>query len=80
MISSNTSCRLPATSEYVSTEIQEMADQLENERRLTGDASNINLIKEMLFVPSNRKRALLSIALMICQQMTGVNSIVSRGK
>jgi sugar porter (SP) family MFS transporter len=66
---------LPADSAYVSTEIQEMADQLEMERRLSGDASNIGLIKEMFTIPSNRKRAFISIALMVCQQMTGVNSI-----
>lgn len=53
-----------------------MADQLDAERRLVGDATNIVLLKEMFLVPSNRKRALISIFLMICQQMTGVNSIV----
>lgn len=53
-----------------------MADQLEAERRLVGDATNLTLIKEMFLVPSNRNRAFISIALMICQQMTGVNSIV----
>ncbi|KAH6989722.1 general substrate transporter [Ilyonectria sp. MPI-CAGE-AT-0026] len=66
---------LPAESEYVSTEVQEMADQLDAERRLVGDATNIVLLKEMFLVPSNRKRALISMFLMICQQMTGVNSI-----
>lgn len=55
-----------------------MADQLEAERRLVGDASNLTLLKEMVLVPANRKRGLISIALMVCQQMTGVNSIVSR--
>lgn len=54
-----------------------MAEQLEHERRLTGDASAKALMLEMVKVPGNRKRALISIMLMICQQMTGVNAIVS---
>jgi hypothetical protein len=66
---------LPADSDYVRSEIQEMADQLELERRLTGDATAKTLMKEMFQVPGNRKRALISIMLMICQQMTGVNAI-----
>ena len=56
-----------------------MADQLELERRLTGDATAKTLMKEMFQVPGNRKRALISIMLMICQQMTGVNAIVRFG-
>lgn len=54
-----------------------MADQLENERRLTGDATFKTLMKEMITIPGNRKRAIISVMLMICQQMTGVNAIVS---
>lgn len=54
-----------------------MADQLEIERRLTGDATAKTLLKEMFLVPGNRNRAIISIVLMICQQMTGVNAIVS---
>lgn len=53
-----------------------MSAQLEQERRLVGDAGTKTLIKEMLTIPSNRKRALISVMLMICQQMTGVNAIV----
>jgi hypothetical protein len=53
-----------------------MADQLEQERRLTGDASAKALLKEMVTIPGNRKRTLISVALMVCQQMTGVNAIV----
>lgn len=53
-----------------------MAEQLDQERRLTGDASAKTLWKEMVTIPGNRKRALISIMLMICQQMTGVNAIV----
>lgn len=69
---------LPATDEYVQGEIQEMADQLEIERRLTGDSSALVLFKEMFMIAGNRKRAIISIMLMICQQLTGVNAIVSR--
>ncbi|GJN75559.1 hypothetical protein PLIIFM63780_009232 [Purpureocillium lilacinum] len=66
---------LPADSEYVSSEIQDMASQLEIERRLTGDATAKTLLKEMFLIPGNRKRAIISIVLMVCQQMTGVNAI-----
>lgn len=56
-----------------------MADQLEIERRLVGDATTKTLLKEMFKIPGNRNRALISVALMVFQQMTGVNAIVSRG-
>lgn len=55
-----------------------MVDQLENERRLMGDASFKSLMKEMWLVPANRRRGVISIVLMICQQLTGVNAIVCR--
>lgn len=54
-----------------------MADQLDHERRLTGDATFKTLLREMWTIPGNRNRALISICLMIFQQMTGVNAIVS---
>lgn len=54
-----------------------MAQQLENEKRLIGDASTKTLLKEMWVIPGNRKRAIISVMLMIWQQMTGVNAIVS---
>lgn len=54
-----------------------MAEQLDAERRLVGDATTKTLLKEMLVIPGNRKRAIISVVLMICQQMTGVNAIVS---
>lgn len=70
---------LPADHSYVQNEIQEMADQLEVERRLVGGSSIKALLREMFTIAGNRKRALISIWLMIFQQMTGVNAIVSRG-
>ncbi|KAJ3477131.1 hypothetical protein NLG97_g8919 [Lecanicillium saksenae] len=66
---------LPASDAYVQSEIQEMADQLEIERRLTGGSSAMALFREMFQIPGNRKRAIISIVLMICQQLTGVNAI-----
>ncbi|SPO00784.1 related to quinate transport protein [Cephalotrichum gorgonifer] len=66
---------LPADHSYVQNEIRDMAQQLEHERALVGDATTVVLLKEMWLIPSNRKRALISVALMICQQMTGVNAV-----
>lgn len=62
---------LPQTHPYVQDELQEMADQLAWERRLIAGSGVADLLKEMVMVPGNRKRALISIGLMICQQMTG---------
>ncbi|WP_423776848.1 MFS transporter [Bacillus velezensis] len=52
-----------------------MAEQLENERRIIGGAGFLDLMKEMWTISGNRNRALISIGLMICQQMTGTNAI-----
>lgn len=60
---------------YLQNEVQDMAQQLDHERRLVGDTSTMTLLKEMWLVPSNRKRAIISIALMIAQQLTGVNAV-----
>lgn len=68
---------LPAEHSYVQQEIQDMAQQLENEKRLIGDATTKTLLKEMWLIPGNRKRAIITVILMIWQQMTGVNAIVS---
>ena len=67
---------LPPDHSYIRGEIQQMADQLELERRLVGDATTRTLLREMWTVPGNRKRALISIFMMTCQQLTGVNAIV----
>ncbi|KAI0006606.1 general substrate transporter [Xylariaceae sp. FL0662B] len=66
---------LPSDHPYLQEEFREIADQLDYERRLIGDASFWSLQKEMWTVATNRKRAILSIMLMICQQMTGTNAI-----
>ena len=66
---------LPASHPYVAAELKDIADQLEHERMLIAGASVKDLLKEMFTIPGNRKRALISIGLMICQQMTGTNAI-----
>ena len=66
---------MPADSDYVSKEIGDMSEQLEYERLLTGDSSAKALFREMWFIPGNRKRAIISVLLMICQQMTGTNAV-----
>ncbi|KAI8622945.1 MFS sugar transporter-like protein [Xylariaceae sp. FL1651] len=67
--------QLPDGHPYFQEEFQEIADQLESERRLMGDANFKTLLKEMFLVKSNRHRAILSILLMVFQQLTGTNAI-----
>jgi hypothetical protein len=55
--------------------LTEIRDQLDHERRLIGDAGFKDLMREMWTIPGNRKRALISVGLMICQQMTGTNAM-----
>lgn len=66
---------LPPDHPYVQAEFQDIVAQLERERELIGGASFMNLQREMWTIPGNRKRAIISISLMIAQQMTGVNAI-----
>jgi len=66
---------LPATHPYVEEEFQEISIQLEHERMLIGGSGFWDLQKEMWLIPGNRKRAIISIVLMVCQQMTGTNAI-----
>jgi hypothetical protein len=67
--------QLPDGHAYLEEEIQEIAEQLAYERELIGNATLMTLLKEMFLIPTNRKRALLSIFLMVWQQMTGTNAI-----
>ncbi|EMR68154.1 hypothetical protein MGN70_005865 [Eutypa lata] len=67
--------QLPENHPYLQEEFQEIAEQLDHEKRMMGDASFMSLQREMWLIPSNRKRALLSFVLMVCQQMTGTNAI-----
>ncbi|EON62500.1 hypothetical protein W97_01723 [Coniosporium apollinis CBS 100218] len=66
---------LPQTHDYVRGELAEIAAQLEHERLLVGGAKTMDLLREMWTIPGNRKRTLISIALMVCQQMTGTNAV-----
>ncbi|KAL3426976.1 Quinate permease 11, partial [Phlyctema vagabunda] len=66
---------LPASHPYIQMELNEMRQQLENEALLIGDSGFKDLMREMWTIPGNRKRVLISIGLMICQQMTGTNAI-----
>jgi len=66
---------LPATHPYVQEELRDISEQLEHERLLIGGSSLKDLLREMFTIPGNRKRALISIGLMVCQQMTGTNAI-----
>lgn len=66
---------LPQTHPYIEEEFKEIVDQLEHERRLVGDATFWNLQREMWLIAGNRRRAIISVTLMICQQMTGTNAI-----
>jgi hypothetical protein len=66
---------LPATDPYVQAELKDISDQLEHERMLIGGSGMKDLLREMFTIPGNRKRVLISIGLMICQQMTGTNAI-----
>lgn len=72
---SNPYSSLPTSHPYVREELHQMAAQLEIERRLVGDATAWSLLKEMWTIRANRNRALLSIGLMIGQQLTGINAI-----
>ncbi|KAL2067795.1 hypothetical protein VTL71DRAFT_15891 [Oculimacula yallundae] len=66
---------LPRDHPYVQMELNEMREQLENERRLIGGAGFRDLQREMWTIKGNRKRALISVGLMVCQQLTGTNAI-----
>lgn len=56
---------LPVSHEYVQSEIKDIADQLEHERMLIAGATTKDLLREMFTIPGNRKRALISIGLMV---------------
>ncbi|CAK4034629.1 MFS quinate transporter [Lecanosticta acicola] len=67
---------LPGDHPYIVAEMLEMQRQLEEElASVNGGSGFWPIVKEIWTVPSNRKRAILSIVLMVCQQMTGTNAI-----
>jgi MFS family permease len=68
--------KLPESHPYVQAELMEMRRQLSEElASVNGGTSWWALQKEMWTIAGNRKRALISIFLMICQQMTGTNAV-----
>lgn len=64
---------LPVSHPYVNDEFLEICAAIEKERLLIGAASFWNLQREMWTIPGNRKRTIISIFLMVCQQMTGAS-------
>jgi sugar porter (SP) family MFS transporter len=66
---------LPIDHPYVQNEFQEICEVIEQERALIGGATFKDLQKEMWTIPGNRKRSMIAIVLMICQQMTGTNAL-----
>ncbi|KAF3202598.1 hypothetical protein TWF191_002914 [Orbilia oligospora] len=66
---------LPESDSYIQAELAEIHAQLEFERGIIAGASYWARVKEMFSEKSNRRRALLSIALMVWQQLTGTNAI-----
>ncbi|KAF3272433.1 hypothetical protein TWF970_010059 [Orbilia oligospora] len=66
---------LPESDSYIQAELAEIHAQLDFERGIIAGASYWARVKEMFSETSNRRRALLSIALMVWQQLTGTNAI-----
>ncbi|CAK7201755.1 hypothetical protein SEUCBS139899_004469 [Sporothrix eucalyptigena] len=66
---------LPESHPYVQQELLELRAQLEEEQRSVHGTGFWAQQKECWLVPGNRKRALMSIGLMVCQQWTGTNAI-----
>lgn len=62
--------KLPASHPYIQAEMLEMRRQLEEElASVNGGTGFMPILREMWTVPGNRRRAILSIVLMICQQV-----------
>lgn len=62
---------LPSDHPYVANEFNDIRTAIEEENAILNGASWKTLQKEMWLVPANRKRVLISIGLMVGQQMTG---------
>ena len=67
---------LPVEHPYIQQELLELSTQLEQERSSVHGEGFWALQKECWLVPGNRKRALISIGLMVCQQWTGVSAAI----
>ena len=66
---------LPEDHPYIVEEFAGICTQLEHERLLVGGSGFWALQREMWLIPGNRKRAILSVCLMMGQNLTGTNAI-----
>lgn len=67
--------QLPVSHAYVQTEIAELRAQLDHERELMKGAGFWNLNKECWMIPTNRKRAILTVIMITFQQWSGTGAI-----
>lgn len=70
--------RLPVEHPYIQQELLELRTQLDQERAVMQGAGFWDLQKECWIVPGNRKRALLTIGIITCQQWSGVSKTFDR--
>ncbi|KAH7171365.1 hypothetical protein EDB81DRAFT_710112 [Dactylonectria macrodidyma] len=66
---------LPQEHPYIQQELLEMRTQLDQERAIMQGTGFWSLQKECWTIPGNRKRALLTVGLISCQQWTGTGAI-----
>ena len=67
--------QLPIEHPYVQTELMDVKNQLGREREATVDASRFGILRELVAVPANRYRLMLSIFSQLLSQWSGANSI-----
>lgn len=65
--------RLPPQHSYVEQELLELRVQLDNENRIRGNTGFWAMQKECWTHPGNRKRALLTIIILVFNQWSGVS-------
>jgi hypothetical protein len=65
---------LPAEDPYIVWEVDMICQQLEHEASLTCNKTFIGMVKEA-FLPGNRNRLLIGMALMMLQNLTGINAL-----
>jgi hypothetical protein len=66
---------LPINHPYVQAEIIDINDELNREREATMGTSALGYVKELLFIPANRYRIMLSVLSQVLAQWSGANSI-----
>lgn len=65
---------LPVDHEYIQYELQDMQAQIDRERHAVGGASFTAKLKELL-TKGVRNRLAIGMAMMMCQNLTGINAI-----